>query len=71
MGKLPLLKLVMMLVLLATVSATARAAAYGEFPDRPAPGKYVVLLASGADPAPQSGATEFNDVNEVGHSDAG
>ncbi len=50
MGKLPLLKLVMMLVLLATVSATARAVAYGEFPDRPAPGKYVVLLASGADP---------------------
>ena len=28
-------------------------------------------LAAGADPAPQTRATEFNAVNEVGHSDAG
>lgn len=28
-------------------------------------------LAAGVTPAPQSGATEFNTVNEVGHSDAG
>jgi formate dehydrogenase subunit delta len=29
------------------------------------------ILASGITPAPQSGATEFNKVNEVGHNDAG
>ncbi|MBT2134920.1 formate dehydrogenase subunit delta [Croceibacterium sp. LX-88] len=29
------------------------------------------LLAAGVTPAPQSGGTEFNKVNEVGHSDAG
>jgi formate dehydrogenase subunit delta len=28
-------------------------------------------LAAGAHPAPQTRATEFNSVNEVGHSDAG
>ena len=28
-------------------------------------------LAAGITPAPQSGATEFNNVNEVGHNDAG
>ncbi len=28
-------------------------------------------LAKGANPAPQTGATEFNKVDEVGHSDAG
>jgi formate dehydrogenase subunit delta len=29
------------------------------------------VLAAGITPAPQSGGTEFNRVNEVGHSDAG
>ena len=28
-------------------------------------------LAAGANPPPQTGATEFNSVDEVGHSDAG
>ncbi|TIX49845.1 formate dehydrogenase [Alteraurantiacibacter aquimixticola] len=28
-------------------------------------------LAAGADPAPQTGATDFNEVDEVGHMDAG
>ncbi len=29
------------------------------------------LLARGSEPPPQSGATQFNSVDEVGHSDAG
>ena len=37
----------------------------------PVAARAIEMLAKGADPAPQSGATEFNDVNEVGHSDAG
>ena len=28
-------------------------------------------LAAGADPAPQTRATQFNDAGEIGHSDAG
>jgi formate dehydrogenase subunit delta len=34
-------------------------------------GKAIDVLASGVTPTPQSGGTEFNRVNEVGHNDAG
>lgn len=34
-------------------------------------GKAITLLAAGGTPTPQSGGTEFNRVNEVGHNDAG
>jgi len=31
----------------------------------------IAVLASGVTPTPQSGGTDFNSVNEVGHNDAG
>ncbi|MXO87269.1 formate dehydrogenase [Altererythrobacter aestuarii] len=34
-------------------------------------GLAIEKLARGADPAPQTRATQFNKVDEVGHSDAG
>ncbi len=37
----------------------------------PIAGAAIAKLAAGVTPAPQSAATEFNKVDEVGHSDAG
>jgi formate dehydrogenase subunit delta len=37
----------------------------------PIAGAAIDVLAAGGTPAPQSGGTEFNKVNEVGHNDAG